>query len=83
MCHSQRKFDEIFNHLHVFNKTKAIKIICRLYHIDDQPTGATATEEVDFSKAFNVSYINQNYKTTPALYTTSIVNYIRCVPANI
>lgn len=25
----------------------------RLYHIDDQPTGATATEEVDFSKAFN------------------------------
>ena len=27
----------------------------RLYHIDDQPTGATAAEEVDFSKAFNVS----------------------------
>lgn len=25
MCHSQRKFDEIFNHLHVFNKTKAIE----------------------------------------------------------
>ncbi|XP_021346413.1 WD repeat-containing protein 35-like isoform X1 [Mizuhopecten yessoensis] len=31
----------------------------RLYHIDDQPTGSAAQEEVDFSKAYNKYFVHK------------------------